>query len=206
MLCKFAQEDQTRDYLANHLMSSPYHNMDEEEAKQHATAAYIEEWEEEPSTEVKEEGVEHDPEQDFEDGEEELEHDEQGPAKFARKGKGKGKSKGKPKGKGKSKGTKGGMLMTKEDIASAVAAGVQQGVAQMQGSTSSSSSAIVPARSAGGGLNKSKLQDAIQHIERAEAASKQAARMCQAAIQAFEAEGRNFNQARIALATILTEL
>lgn len=204
MLCKFADEQKTRSFLFNHLVSSPYHGLTEDDARAYAENADIEQWNEEDAEEpeVKDEMLEQD---------EVVDEDDDGEPwgkrfKGSSKGKGKGKDKN-YKGKGKGKGIKG---MTKDDISSAVASGLEQGLARIAQAQGAASSAIMPAQTPASAMisdsitiSKTTLLRICDHLQRAEDTCMQSARVAQAAVNVFEREGQNLNAARQALQGIL---
>ena len=223
MLCKFDDEEKTRSFLFNHLVSSPYHQLGDEEATQLARETAIEAWDEledsvDPGQgladqEVKEEeGAEQEVVDDeYPDEQEYPPSDEPPDKKFKGSGKPKGckgkdsKGKGKKaKGKGKNKG------ITRDEISSAVAAGMEQGLARLmerQGASSSSqpSSAIVQADlglSDTVTISKSALGRICDCLQRAEDTCTSSARVAQAAVTVFEREAKNLQTARQVLQSI----
>ena len=214
VLCKFTDEQKTRSFLFNHLVASPYHSMPEEEARQTAESAEVQEevWDDDDADlvvkgEEEEDATVQSPQ---DDEEEELQDQQAVGVKFARFGepgdKGGNKGKGKWKGKGKGKG-KGKTFLSKDDIAGAVAQGVQ--LALSSASSASSSSTVLatiarqPQAEKNIKLRRSSLQSAIDHMRRGEASARQAARISSAAADAFNAEAGSMAEARAHLQDIL---
>ena len=215
MVAKARSEKEVRDRLLAHLYGAPpHHDLSEEERKDWTARAETKTWEEEWEEEKEQEQEAAEPE------EQEEEVAEPEPKRFKGKDKGKGKSKEKSKGKGSGKGKdkgaigKGPVVMPAQAaIANAVASGVQQALAllpsgqgQGQGQEQGQWQGQEQGQGQGQGqrhdkvlISRARLQECADHLGRAEAAARQAARISSAAANAFEQEANNLQSVRISI-------